>query len=415
MLELATDPGGMVDVSGDRKRMRSRADSANPADTQKSKTEPTIDPVDKKSLPNLRGSELINPRSRERNQRTQEAMTDTNGDVAMTAEKSASSTAAKGHGETGVDYMNKPELGILTETRTAILPYTAYISMNKINPSIPVWFKIRMNCPYDIWKDTSIVAQTAGAAVSRGISRSKCPVSQTNDAALGSYPRQLAVSGSSVDNANNFPAWIKWYEKMYEVYHTIETQYRITFAHASKQVGSVTDARDVILCHEWDAYSGSSTGNVMPLTQDSSGVARHVSSAHMQTWKRINNLKVDDQYTNSRDVPETKVLSGVWKPGTKMMNTANEEDIKAWYPVGAEPGAPNPAWVEQLVVAAYLDAFASEEANVHVKVELRYIVQFKDLKGNLRYVDPLVSTANAVTLRIGPDTEQKPGPVTATV
>ena len=88
-------------------------------------------------------------------------------------------------------------------------------------------------------------------------------------------------------------------------------------------------------------------------------------------------------------------------------NTVNDEEIKTWYVTGSEP---SPTWVEQLVVAAYQSEFANGLSNIHVKVELRYIVQFKDLQQKARYPVSNTSTAEAISLLVGVDTEQRPAP-----
>ena len=137
---------------------------------------------------------------------------------------------ATGAEETPVEFRMKRELGIFTETRTAILPVTYYMSFNQLSLHTPQVLKIRLNVPYNILADNTFVVQTAGAARAAGLSFDGAPPAGTSTNPLVSYDTLIAGStaatnttsgGGTVSAKGVFPAWLAWYEKIYESYHTI--------------------------------------------------------------------------------------------------------------------------------------------------------------------------------------------------
>lgn len=307
----------------------------------------------------------------------------------------SSAEGSNGTGETPVNLSLSPELGIFTETRTAILPIRFAVSFNKIfnnNSGISSGLnvlRIRMNAPYDILTGTAFQAQTEGVAVNTGVSSNQALAysAGNNPAALlnfettvhpGTTAPTATQSGDGVPSDGAVcPAWRKWYEKIYESYHTIKTEYRITFLSPETNVGARTN-----VYVSKDVYTTSSTGNITPIDAPSyflnssfHGIDRHIIGERVQTDK--------EKWVNQ--------LSGTWKPGMWAKNTLNAEDIKAWYATGA---GPSPSWFEQLVLMARTDDVTSANTNLNCLVELRYHVQFKDLKQAFRYPYP---TGTAVT------------------
>ncbi|GLE09481.1 hypothetical protein PINS_up021187 [Pythium insidiosum] len=123
-----------------------------------------------------------------------------------------------------------------------------------------------------------------------------------------------------------------------------------------------------------DVYTTSSTGNVMPLTA--------APMYYNSTYKNVDKLIISER-NNNDDPGWIKQYSGVWRPGEWSKNTLNAEAIKAWYAIGA---GPDPQWVENLVILALMDEYTPNQfGNLNVFVDLRYVVQFKDLKQTFRY------------------------------
>lgn len=329
------------------------------------------------------------------------AMSNT-GDVPMANARTAVSTGtqvsggANGTGETTVDLGNPYERGFFTETRTALLPTTAYFSFHNMDKNSPVVLKIACNSPYHIFRDNTIVGQEQGAANNKGLGNT-IPQANSNfnyATTLQRFPTLIQTNTPATVNAGNLitsgngtipvrahlPSWLTYYERVYESYHTIETFYRITF----ETVGGNPN-RQITIFETEDVYTGSSTGNIIPTNQPYS---------FYQQYKNVktHSLKYRDNNTLG---PHRRIIEGVWKPGNWNRNTTNDEDIKAWYPTQAAPS--NPQWVEQKVLMGFLSEFSETNAqtNCVIRVDLVYKVQFKDLRLPYRYPTTNVDTVAA--------------------
>lgn len=303
-----------------------------------------------------------------------------------------STSGSNGTGETPVDVFNKPELGVFTETRTAILPLRFCCSFNYLQhwQSAPTnLLKIRMNAPYNVLGNTTFINQTEGAAVGIGISTQQAGAwTANNPAALSPFettllpatePTATTAGAGVVADTSCRPAWRKWYETMYESYSTIACDYKITFLSPETVAGH----RSSVYIDK-DVYTTSSTGNIMP----TDGNQYFFNSL----WKGVDQVIIGERGIDGPD-KWVKQISGTWRPGMWAKNTLNAEDIKAWYTTGA---APSPAWFEELVIVGRTDDFNVNlgATNLNILVELQYTVQFKDLKQSFRYPQP---TGTAVT------------------
>ena len=103
--------------------------------------------------------------------------------LALRSAGMAAGEGVNGTGETPVNLSLPRELGMLTETRTTILPITFGVSMCTLYRTIgPNFLKIRMNAPYNILKDSAFVAQAENGAQNSGL---------TNCQAMGHLPIRL--------------------------------------------------------------------------------------------------------------------------------------------------------------------------------------------------------------------------------
>lgn len=325
----------------------------------------------------------------------------------LALKSSASSEGGAGTGETPVDMGMPRELGIFTETRTAILPLKFGVSFNRIGrTAVENTLKIRMNAPYDILGETTFIQQTEGAAAAKGVSAMQAdPYNMTtgfNPATFASFETTIALptaataatAGAGIPtDASARPAYRLWYERAYQSYHVLETHYRVTFVNPETTPG----VRANVFIDK-DVYTTSSTGNVMPTTAER--------FYYNSLFKHVDKLVINER--NNVDHGWIKQYSGVWKPGQWSRNTLNDTDIKAWYATGA---APNPAWFENLVFLVTSDEFNSNVfCNLNAIVELRYVVQFKDLAGELKYP---ISGANITSTAFPTDVLQVPNTVVA--
>lgn len=317
--------------------------------------------------------------------------------------------APTGAEETPVDFNTRVETGMFTETKTVILPVTYYFSMTDLKRESPNLVRLRLNCPYDILVGNTFTDQTEAGLRNAGLSFDAHPAAATNPTPLVPFPTALTGStaatavtagGGTVGPTDLYPAWLKWYEKAYESYHIMETDYKVTLRNPQTSGNS-----DVVIYHEFDAYTSSSTGNVIPAT---------TGPFYWDTWKRIKEHKIGPkQLANGEQYTHT--ISGTWRPGQISHNTVNSTDIKTWYPTGAAPGAPNAIWVEQLVIALFPGinstlATTNKAFGMNVEVEMRFKVQFKDLKVGIRYP---ISTDADTNFVVPDDVLQKPNTIGA--
>lgn len=321
------------------------------------------------------------------------ASTGTDGDVVMSLGADAGTQTdgqATGAEETPVDFNMRRELGIFTETRTAILPLTYHFSVNQLKLHTATPFKIRLNVPYNVLTGNTFVEQTEGATRLNGLSFDGAPPSGTTASTMVAYDTTLigstaataTTSGAGTVSAKGcIPAWLLWYEKIYESYHVIACDYRVTIRNASTSVDD-----QVVIFWEFDSYTTSSTGNVIPLDGN---------KQDYRNWKDIKQTTIAP-FRGSNSERYSTQIQGRWKPGMLKHNTTNNTDIKVWYPTGAEPGSPNPIWVEQLVVLPFMKGSTSAASNLDITVEQRWTVQFKDLKLGFRYPKPADTDVNLV-------------------
>lgn len=319
----------------------------------------------------------------------------------------APSPGGGGPQETAVSNYNRIEGNIFGETRTVSLPWVGYFSMNVLDKSSPVVLKINMNDPYQILTGNSLTAQTINTTKTKGLSNccSK-EISSTNFTSLttdNNFPCTVigptaktatVTSSGTLTDASAVPARRPIYDRLYESHHTIETKWTVTVEYSTNEPNG-----GGIMFMDWDAYTASSTGNVIPTDQR---------LIHYLKWPRVNTHRFGVRYLqNDGENSFKKSFSGVWRPGQVLKNTANDEDIKTWYP----NAAPSPQWVESLVLLGMADEYSQShgEGNFNVKVELEFIVQYKDLKRFARY--PQIGDSTTNVIQFPADTFQTPSTV----
>ena len=83
--------------------------------------------------------------------------------------------------------------------------------------------------------------------------------------------------------------------------------------------------------------------------------------------------------------PARKVIQGHYKPGSIKRNIANDGDVKLWTETAA---ATTPALKDELVLFFYKDVMAASKAGrivaANIRVDLKWTVQFKDLRRTYR-------------------------------
>jgi hypothetical protein len=356
--------------------------------------------------------------------------------MALVATSSGATTAEsrKGNRETLVKYDARAEMGIFTETRTAYLPVTFYLSVNRpqLKQSIPL--KIRMDWPHGILTGNTLIRQYLWLDNDKLHVRSR---GLSNDMALQAYRRPESGSqwvtavpalfheGSATNGqiwnigqlhpfpctivgaqpANNptgstnqgdrgsgsygaivddkcVPAYRRWYAKQYGFAHCMETDYRITYTPAeSNNFSNIHVFQGLNVTSENNA-------NVIPENEEYDKV---------QHWPNLKLHRVFGKTTERSSRPY--VISGTWKDSDTQINRMiqNQEDIKTWEKLDTTDFATRAnSYREDMLLMHYMDPEGLQTC-FNVKVELRYKVQFKDLGESLRYLgtgDSIVLSSN---------------------
>lgn len=295
-------------------------------------------------------------------------------DVAPMALRSASNTDGSGNTtkagnrETLVKYNARAEMGIFTETRTAYLPITVYFSINRtaIQDAIPLHF--RVDWPFDIFKRNALTAQSLRINYgehqirSRGLSndmarfglRGTTQSGQTNAANLQNivgisgvdpahnraqlYPFPTTIKGSTaavqggaavsgqsssgtILDASAIPAYRRWYAKMYQYAHCMETDWRVTYF-----TGDANEEFQNVRVYEGRDCQSSNNVDTIPVDCE---------LGQVDHWPYLKKHDIK-QRTESNSI-SSYVINGTWTPNDQfpMKMVANEEDIKTWTKLGA--------------------------------------------------------------------------------
>lgn len=348
--------------------------------------------------------------------------------LALRSGDGGTNAGSVGNRETSVRYNSRAELGIFTETRTAYLPITFYLSVNRtaMNRSIPL--HIRLDWPLDILsyntlspqgvlRDymksisrqrglsndfvgrnargsdfTATNAQTANIAATytKDVSQNRIQLYPFPVTIRGNTPGQLSnntapvipgdlplqdgfSSSGEISDDNVVPAYRRWYAKMYQYAHCMETDWKVTYIPGDTnepfQQMSVFEGMDCV-----------STGNTdrIPTEEPYGRVAQ---------WPYFKHHIVQTRSNENQNKSFT--LSGKWVPNQSRPNKmiANEEDVKTWTKLGSVDFNDREAgYREDLTLMHYSNENSSNIAGYwNVRVDLQYKVQFKDLTNRLRW------------------------------
>lgn len=313
-------------------------------------------------------------------------------DVAMGGEetvapaaRASASTRASGSGnpqtkETQIS--NYPSLTYgLQETHTCILPWTGWLTAAKPDTSTPVQLRVRLNAPIDMIDATITADVGAGGAFAKGLYGR--PSQETGVGASVDYPEIFGTGATTVER----PAWRDYWMALYEYYTVLGCEYKITMINPVNIVGSA-----VIIGTQFDSYSDTAgaSGNVMPLTNLSEALA----FKNME-WDILTGYRPELPNQNAT------VISGKYTPGQIRRNVQNDGDVKTWI---ATASLALPALKDFLTVNFWRAPMATTATNnINIQVELKYIVQFKDLKTQARYPNRFTGTTLTQILSTDPN------------
>jgi hypothetical protein len=327
----------------------------------------------------------------------------------------------RGNKETPVMYNARTELGIFTETRTAYLPLTVYLSINRTEIKTPIPLHFRVDWPHDIFKNITLARQqlpllwsdclvrntglsndmvrhglraTATGNITAGAGNFNTLAQTSRDPALnqgqlipfpntlvgstlptqGGVSTQGSSSYGSVSDDAAIPAHRVWYAKMYQYAHCMETDWKVTYYSGE----SNEEFQNMRVYEGMDCVSTGNTDTI-PKTFEL-GVVDH------WPYLKKHDLVCRTTEKGRRDY----TISGTWKPDIDhpMKMVANTEEIKTWTKLGSEDfgeRTPN-GYREDVTLLHYShpDSF-NQAAFWNVRIDLRYKVQFKDLTNVLRW------------------------------
>lgn len=304
--------------------------------------------------------------------------------VAPAAQRSANTSAPGGGNpqtkETPIS--NYPSLTYgLQETHTTILPWTGWITAAKPDTSTPIQLRVRLNAPIDMI-DATITADPGAGVLFPTKGLYERPSAEDMKGASVDYPEKFVTGATTVER----PAWREYWMALYEYYTVLGCEYKITMINPISTMGSA-----VIIGTQFDSYTDTAgaSGNEMPRTNLSETLAfKHVE------WDIITGFRAEKPNHNAT------VISGKYTPGQIRRNIQNDGDVKTWI---ATAGLALPALKDFLTVNFWRAPMATSSVNaVNIQVELKYIVQFKDLKTQARYPNRTTGTAIAQNLSTNP-------------
>lgn len=264
----------------------------------------------------------------------------------------------------------------LQETHTTILPFTYWFSADCSSHTAPAVHKIRLNSIYD-FITTAVATLAAGTAPTLSTCHSR-PIGPNGKSALNAFPT-VTNDGTAVET----PYWRNYWTQLYEYYTVLGCEYKITLDCPMTSSGHAA-----MVGHTIDSWSNTATetGNITPTTN----IAEAMSFKGMR-FTPVESARPEEVGRNR------KYITGRYKPGQVKRNIVNDGDVKTWTVTdfdGAAPASSVPTLKETLNLffwrhpLAHLSNTATDEATVtavNVQVELKWIVQFKDLRDMARY------------------------------
>nr|WCR62124.1 MAG: capsid protein [Parvoviridae sp.] len=261
----------------------------------------------------------------------------------------------------------------LQETHTTILPWNGWVSVVNLDFAAPVQLPIRMNGVNDIMPITTLSNPAVGAAFGgKGIYGAKA--SEANARSQIGFPAEFTPAST---DPTERPAWREFWFQLYDYYTVLKCHWEIIVDNPTNYSSG---AFPILVGTQYDSYSdtATSTGNVMPLTRLIEALA-----FKGMRWENCSGYTIREQ--QGRDNNQL-VLSGTWMPGMVKRNIVNDGDVKTW--TKTDGNIPN--LKEILTVNFYQHPLAhtvntGTVTNANVQMNLKYVVQFKDLKLQARY------------------------------
>lgn len=272
-------------------------------------------------------------------------------------ERAMTSSATTGSGllkETPID-MQQEHYG-LPQTKTVVLTQTDYVSMiSGSTQASPTYFQLRLNTPQDWFVTTGIATPVPSSGYAVGLYGYILPTGTAVawPASLTPFPNTLSTTER--------PQWRAWWEKQYQYYTVLGVEVEVTFMNPSTTPGA-----DAVIMNFTDSFSANNSTNVHPLDG---------TVPQMEQWPDVNFQRVKSSGDNNLSNAYS-VVKKFYRPGQNKASVENDEDIKTWTKVGSLPSLTE---TMTFMVAKAWDNAASQRVGVNVRMDMRWIVQYKDL------------------------------------
>ena len=231
-----------------------------------------------------------------------------------------------------------------------------------------------MNAPWDML-DVKMEATSTAAGFANYLQRPNL----TPGTGWGqSFPETFTANATE---ATERPAWREYWVQLYDYYTVLGCEYEIIIKNPIKEMIPIEQgtagttgthayaklSSDIQCAVQFDTYSNNATttGNVMPLTRYSESRA-------------FKNLKWYRIHDDGGEV----TIRGTYRPGDAKRNIINDGDVQTW----TKTTTTLPNLKEILTLNFWQHPFNdSQYGAVNMEINLKYIVQFKDLKLQARY------------------------------
>lgn len=305
--------------------------------------------------------------------------------------------------ETQISSYPNVEYG-LAETFTGVFPWTGWVSAATLDKDAPVQLRMRMNTPIDMVDATLVANPAAGSPITKGLFRN--PLTPNGVGENTFYPTVLSAHATT--GVAEQPQWWNFYKQFYQWWTVLGCEYKIVIHNPSyvnlyqtvATLDGVPGHREpyriksgIVIAEQIDTYSGTAgtTGNIAPV------------GALFEEWKAFKNIK-----WHSVEGSGTTIISGTYKPGQAKRNIVNDGDVKTWTAVA---GGVQPNLNEFLTLNFWQDpmnnTLAANLVGCNIEINLKYIIQLKDLHLQARYpttsvaLQPVIVNLNDNTNAVG--------------
>lgn len=273
------------------------------------------------------------------------------------------------NGETPLSNV-KPQYG-LPDTVNAVQPalmFYSQIALASYSSDASVT-KIRMNSMYDMFPDAVSTPSGGTYPMTSGRYNAKIqPLSAdiTDTTYFTDPPRKWPIIGSGTTEK---PQWRDWYNKMYDFYHVMGVEYDIVIQNPTTKLGS-----SIVVGLGFDSSSANNTAGTFPTAPIND----------MRMWPGITWKSLGTSVDGTLDSNWVS-FKGHYTPGQGNRVIENDEDVKTWTKTDGSVPSVN----EYLKIYFGRSDWNSQNATtymaINVRVKLRLIVQYKQLKTSWRY------------------------------